>query len=92
MLCAVRDRAGLVMKVGSDDQAKIYLNGREILRRLNGRTYIADQDAVSGVELKAGINVLVFKAVNETRDWEGSIRLTDAADQPLNGIKVTLTP
>ena len=86
------DRAHLVMKVASDDQAKVYLNGREIHRRSNARTYIADQDAVAGVELKAGLNVLVFKVVNETRGSQGSIRLTDAADQILQGIRVTLDP
>ena len=40
----------------------------------------------------AGLNVLVFKVVNEASDWKGSIRLTDAAGQPVKGIKVTLTP
>jgi hypothetical protein len=94
-VCYIRsevDQAGLVMKVGSDDQSKVYLNGRAIHRRLHGRTYFEDQDAVSGIELKAGVNVLVFKVVNQILRWEGSIRLTDSADLPLKGIKVTLDP
>ena len=49
-------------------------------------------DVVEGVELKAGINVLVFKVVNEGADWMGSIRFTDADGNPLKGIKITLTP
>jgi hypothetical protein len=36
--------------------------------------------------------VLVFKVVNETADWQGSIRLTDAQGNPVKGIKVSLTP
>jgi hypothetical protein len=44
------------------------------------------------VELKAGQNLLVFKAVNETLSWQGSIRFTDVAGQPVKGIRVTLTP
>ncbi len=85
-------RTGLLMKAGSDDQAKIYLNGTEIYSSEAPRPWVADQDVVEGVELKAGINVLVFKVVNEVEDWQGSVRLTDAAGHPLKGISVTLTP
>ena len=56
------------------------------------RRFYAEQDKVPGIVLNAGLNVLVFKVVNETRDWKGSIRFTDAAGQPLKGIKVTLDP
>jgi hypothetical protein len=34
----------------------------------------------------------VFKVVNETSDWVGSIRFTDAQGNPVKGIKVTLDP
>jgi hypothetical protein len=44
------------------------------------------------VELKAGINVLLFKVVNTSGDWQGSIRFTDAAHQQVKAIRVTLTP
>jgi hypothetical protein len=86
------DQAGLLMKVASDDQAKVYLNGREIYRRQAGRSYVPDQDVVAGVHLQTGFNVLVFKVVNETLDWQGSVRFTDAAGQPVKGLGVTLTP
>ena len=42
------------------------------------------------VELKAGLNVLVFKVVNEAAVWQGSVRFTDAAGQPVRGIQVGL--
>jgi hypothetical protein len=86
------DQTGLLLKVGSDDQAKVYLNGREIYRRVEPRPYIADQDVVAGVELKSGINVLVFKVVNEAAAWQGSIRFTDAEGRPAKAIQVTLDP
>jgi eukaryotic-like serine/threonine-protein kinase len=86
------DQSSLTMKVGSDDQSKVYLNGKEIYRREECRSYLPDQDVVTGVSLKAGLNGLVFKVVNETGDWLGSIRFTDAAGQPLKGIRVTLDP
>ena len=86
------DRTGLLMKVGSGDEAKVYLNGKEIYRRGEARSYEPDSDVVQGVELRAGLNVLVFKVVSETREWKGSIRFTDVQGNPGKGIKVTLDP
>jgi WD40 repeat protein/serine/threonine protein kinase len=86
------EHENLVMKVSSDDQAKIYLNGQQIYRWGLGRGYPQDEDSIAGVKLKAGQNILVFKVVNEAGAWEGSIRLTDAAGHPVPGIRVTLTP
>jgi WD40 repeat protein/serine/threonine protein kinase len=85
-------QAGVVMKVGSDDQAKIYINGKEIYRNEIGRACVPDQDEVAGIELRAELNVLVFKVVNGINDWQGSVRFTDAAGQPPKGIRVTLDP
>ena len=47
---------------------------------------------MEGITLKAGINVLVFKVINVSSDWMGSVRLTDANGQPVKGIKVGLAP
>jgi hypothetical protein len=85
-------QAGLMLLVGSDDTARIYLNEREIYRQLVPRIFRQDGDEVSGVALKAGVNVLVFKVGNGTGDWAGSVRLLDAAGQPIKGIQVTLDP
>jgi WD40 repeat protein len=83
----------LRLKVGSDDEAKIYLNGRLVYQCNSPRPYVADQDAVAdGIELKAGLNVLVFKVVNEAQGWQGSVRFTDAAGQPPKGLRITLNP
>jgi eukaryotic-like serine/threonine-protein kinase len=87
-----KDQAGLVLKVGSDDQAKLYLNGKQIYRNGKHRFYTPDQDVVNGVELKAGLNVLVFKVVNEVLEWQGSVSLSDAAGQPIQGISWTNWP
>jgi hypothetical protein len=79
--------------VGSDDQAKIYLNGKPVYQNLDARTFIPDRDVVeAGIELEAGLNVLVFKVVNEVYDWLGSVRFTAAAGQPLKGLSVSLDP
>ena len=36
-----------------------------------------------------GLNVLVFKVVNETIDWRSSIWFTDAVGEPVPGLSVT---
>ena len=81
---------GVLLKVGSDDQSKVYLNGRLVYQCMEPRGYRVDQDVVAGLELKAGLNVLVFKVVNELMGWQGSVRLTDCDGKPLPGIKVAL--
>ena len=86
------ERKGIVMKAGSSDESKIYLNGQEIYRNTTSRDWAADEDNVQGVHLKAGVNVLVFKVVNEDFKWQGSIRFTDTAGQPIKGIRVRLGP
>jgi hypothetical protein len=80
------------MKVGSDDESRVWLNGKLIYECLNGRAYLADDDVVPDVELKTGLNVVVFKVVNFTGDWAGSVRFTDREGQPLPGLTVSLDP
>jgi WD40 repeat protein len=78
--------------IGSDDEAKVYLNGKEIHSHGGIQPYVRDQDVVDGVELRAGPNVLVLKVVNGEGAWEGSVRLSDAEGNPLKGIRVSLDP
>ena len=80
------------MLVGSDDESKVYLNGEQIYRNPVGRGFLADQDTVADVTLNAGVNLLVFKVVNEFGTWKGSVRFTDAQGNPVKGIQVTLDP
>jgi WD40 repeat protein/class 3 adenylate cyclase len=94
-VCYIRSEAeqrGLQMLVGSDDEAKVYLNGKQVHKSPFARGFVADQDTVPDIALNAGLNVLVFKVVNESREWQGSIRFTDAQGNPVKGIKVSLTP
>jgi len=94
-VCYIRSEAeqhGLQMLVGSDDEAKVYLNGKQVHKAPSTRLFFAEQDTVPDLALKAGLNVLVFKVVNETGDWKGSNRFTDAQGNPVKGIKVTLDP
>jgi dipeptidyl aminopeptidase/acylaminoacyl peptidase len=86
-----RERDDLWLQVGSDDQAKVYLNGREIYRIRQPRS-LWTLDPVGPVGLKRGINVLLVKVVNETEQWEACARLVDDAGRPAQGLRVRLTP
>ena len=50
-----------------------------------------DQDAID-VTLRQGVNVLVFKVVNEKIDWSGCARFTDKDGKVIRNLKVTTVP
>jgi WD40 repeat protein/serine/threonine protein kinase len=85
------DRADLELRVGSDDQAKVYLNGTEVYKSLRPRRLVLDQDSVR-VSLRRGTNVLVFKVVNEQGAWQGCLRFVDLQGLPAQGLRVSATP
>ena len=74
------------MKTGSDDQAKVYLNGKEVFKFTEPRAADKDQDTTE-VTLQKGVNVLVVKVVNEKMDWSFCVRFTDKDDKPLTKLK-----
>jgi hypothetical protein len=86
-----RARHDLWLQVAGDDQAKIYLNGWEIYQCQAARP-LDGLDTVGPVVLRQGTNVLVFKVVNEAVNWQGCVRLVDAAGRPAKDIRVKLTP
>jgi hypothetical protein len=81
----------LKLKISSDDQARIYLNGKEVLKQDQARALDKDQDSVD-VSLDKGVNVLVFKVVNEKGDWSGCARFTDKDGQVVKNLKITTAP
>lgn len=83
---------GLEMRVGSVDEAKVYLNGKQVYKAPVPHGSIEVQDRIADIVLRAGLNVLVFKVANEKDDWKGSIRFADAQGNPVKGIKVILDP
>jgi tetratricopeptide (TPR) repeat protein len=89
---AEADRDGLVLRVGSDDQARVYLNGREVHHCARPRPFRLDEDEVKPVRLQKGVNVLVFKVVNEALDWAGSLRLTDGGGRAPEGVRFRTAP
>jgi phosphatidate phosphatase PAH1 len=80
------------MLVGMDDHGQVVLNGREVYSSKLNRGFRLDEDVVENVTLNAGKNLLVFKVVNETAQWKGSIRFTDPAGKLLENIRVSIEP
>ena len=89
---AAKDVTGAQLLMGSNDQGKVWLNGKEVLKFAETRTLDPDTDKATGLTLKAGVNVVVFKVINENNNWQGCIRFTDAAGKPLAGLTVKLAP
>ena len=50
------EQRNLRMLVGSDDEAKVYLNGKQVYKHPFHREFFADQDTVSDLTLNAGRN------------------------------------
>src|SRR5262245_57863604 len=78
------------MKTGSDDQAKVYLNGKEVFKNAEARPAEKDQDSTE-VTLQKGVNVVVVKVINEKIDWSFCVRFTDKDDKPLTKLKSKTT-
>jgi tricorn protease-like protein len=84
------ERHDLLLQVGSDDQAKVYLNDQEVYKYNRPRNLMV-LDPIGPVRLRKGMNVLVLKVQNETGNWEGCARFVDLEVNPA-GLRVSLTP
>jgi hypothetical protein len=85
------ERNDLLLQVGSDNQAKVYLNGEEVYKYSGERGLVA-LDRAGPVALRKGTNVLVFKVVNTLWGWVGCLRFVDQEGNPAEGLRVSLTP
>lgn len=78
------------LSVGSNDECKAWINGKQILKFAETRTLEKDSDSGEAI-LAKGQNVLVFKVINEKNNWQGCARfLKDGAG--VKNIKISLTP
>ena len=91
-IVADADFADVTLKLGSDDQIKVYLNGKPIHSNDEGRPFEKDEDSVPGLSLRKGRNVLVVKVVNEEEDWAMSACFIDKDGKPVTGLKATTKP
>jgi len=85
------EKPDVIMAVASNDEGKIYFNCEDIYAFSEPRTLMLDSDK-GKVTLKKGVNVIVFKVINEQNSWQGAMRLLDKSGAPLKDIKIQLSP
>ena len=78
--------------MGSNDEGKVWLNGKEVVKFNSPRALAKDSDKAQGLTLTAGTNVIVFKVINESNNWQGCIRLVDKDTKPLADLKLKTAP
>ena len=86
------ERSNLMLKMGSNDQGKVYLNGKLLLTATEPRSLDQDTDLARNVTLNPGVNVVVFKICNEGNDWQGCLRFTDAGGKAVTNLVIQLMP
>lgn len=85
------EQSDVIMAVASNDEGRIYFNGVDIYVFGEPRTLMLDADK-GKVTLKKGLNVVVFKIINEQGNWQGAMRLLDKGGAPLRDVKIKLLP
>jgi hypothetical protein len=85
------EKPDVIIAVASNDEGRIYLNGVDIYAFSEPRTLMLDGDK-GKITLKKGVNVFVFKVINEQNNWQGAMRLLDKAGAPVKDLKIKLSP
>ena len=90
IIMAPDEMPGLEARLGSNDQGRLYLNGKEIFLSEKTRPISKDEDTARNVTLQKGENPIVFKIINEGNDWQACLRFTDKNGTPINNLKILL--
>jgi hypothetical protein len=85
------EKPDVIMAVASNDEGRIFFNGVDIYAFNEPRTLMLDADK-GKVTLKKGVNVIVFKVINELNSWQAAMRLLDKTGAPLKDITIKLSP
>lgn len=80
-ICVDRDHDA-ILRLGSDDGVKAWLNGELVHSNNASRRVRIDDDSVP-IHLTAGENVLMLKIVQGGSDWGYVARMTDELGEPL---------
>jgi hypothetical protein len=80
----------VTLAIGSNDQAKAWVNGHPVIKFTETRTLEKDTDTAD-VALTKGQNVLVLKVINEKNNWQGCARFTKGG-APVKNLHISLTP
>ncbi len=82
------DERQVQFRLGSDDQAKLWLNGKEVFAKANAGWAVLDRDILP-VTLKAGKNTILVKVCNEELSWGFYLRITDVDGKPFEDLQIS---
>ena len=84
------DEMKVTLALSTNDQGKVWLNGKEVFKFAETRVLEKDADRVP-VTLVKGQNVLVLKVVNEVNNWQACVRFLKDG-QPVTGLRIAAAP
>jgi hypothetical protein len=84
------DEMKVKLSIGSNDQCKVWLNGKQVIKFADTRTLDKDTDSAD-VTLVKGQNVLVFKVINEKNNWQAAARFLQGTT-PVKNVRISTTP
>ncbi len=87
-----KELTDLTLLIGNNDQALVYLNGKEVLKYTETGTLEKDSNKVEKVTLNKGVNTIVFKVINENNNWQGCLRFTDKNGKAVTDFAVKQSP
>lgn len=87
----VPEATDAVLALGSDDGVVVWVNGEEVHRVSQGRSYSAKQDHVK-IHLNQGVNELRLKINQGVGDWGFGAHVETEDGEPLPGLRVRLSP
>ena len=76
------------IRFDSDDQGKVFLNGKEVFTNTGAHSVRLDRYTIP-VTLKSGENSILVKVCNEEVKWEFYLRITDLDGKPFTDLKVS---
>lgn len=80
----------VTLALGTNDQGKAWLNGKEVFKNEEARVLEKDTDKIP-VSLVQGQNVLVLKVVNEVNSWQACARFLNGTT-PVKSLTIALAP
>jgi hypothetical protein len=82
----------VTLLMGTNDQGKVFLNGKELAKFAETRSLEKDTEKAEGLTLNKGTNVVVLKVINEANNWQGCVRLAGKDGKPVKGLTVKTAP
>lgn len=79
-------RQEAIISFGSDDGAKIWLNGREVYSKYEARPLKIGQERIP-IILEEGANTLLVKIEEQIGGWGFSLAFQDAGGRPVSGLE-----